>query len=290
MQSMETSNNTILAKEKKLVVLVASHKPDKVYCDEVYTPIHVGRAISQFKTEMLDMIGDDTGDNISTKNKAYCELTATYWAWKNLTGVEYIGLAHYRRYFETQFTYDNIDKIFRMCDVILAEPYLYGRRIEYKMARTLTMEDEAIFLLTLKRLYPDYEQTTIDYLFGFKDIAYNMFVMHRSTFERYCEFTFGILEECDRLMRPLPYTCSMRRLGYIAEYLLPIFCIHNKLRIRTEAIVPFIGEHVTGHYDWKQHLKIQLLKRIYDKQKPKTLESLVAPAVLVGLKADGINI
>ena len=27
--------------DKKLTILVASHKPDKVYRDEVYTPIHV---------------------------------------------------------------------------------------------------------------------------------------------------------------------------------------------------------------------------------------------------------
>lgn len=276
--------------DKKLTILVASHKPDKVYRDEVYTPIHVGRAISRFKTDMDDMIGDDTGDNISAKNKTYCELTATYWAWKNLKDVEYVGLAHYRRYFETQFTEENIDEVFRSCDVVLAEPYLHDRYNEFKMARTLDMEDEAIFLLTLKRLFPDYEQATIDYLFGFKDMPYNMFVMRRETFERYCEFTFGILQECERLMRPLPYTCSMRRLGYIAEYLLPIFCLHNKLRIRTEAVVPFIGEHTHGRYNWKQHLKIQLLKRIYDKHKPKTIEGMIDQAVLVGLKADGISI
>lgn len=289
---MEVPNNTIHSKGKKqkLIVLVASHKPDKVYCDEVYSPIHVGRAISPFKTEMVEMIGDDTGDNISAKNKTYCELTATYWAWKNLKDVEYVGLAHYRRYFETRFTNKNIDEVFRSCDVVLAEPYLNDRYNEIKMARTLTMEDEAIFLLTLKRLFPDYEQTTIDYLFGFKDIAYNMFVMHRSTFEHYCEFTFSILQECERLMRPLPYTCSMRRLGYIGEYLLPIFCIHNKLRIRTETVVPFIGEHTTGHYGWMRHLKIQLLKCFYNKHKPKTIESMVATAVQVGLKADDINI
>ena len=46
----------------KLKILVASHKPDKVYADDVYTPIHVGRAISKFKEEMAGMIGDDYGD------------------------------------------------------------------------------------------------------------------------------------------------------------------------------------------------------------------------------------
>ena len=42
-------------KDKNLTILVASHKPDRVYHDDVYTPIHVGRAISKFKNEMADI-------------------------------------------------------------------------------------------------------------------------------------------------------------------------------------------------------------------------------------------
>ena len=59
----------------KIKILVACHNPGPVYQDEVYTPIHVGRAISSYKDEMADMIGDDTGENISEKNAQYCELT-----------------------------------------------------------------------------------------------------------------------------------------------------------------------------------------------------------------------
>lgn len=274
----------------KIKILVASHKPDKVYRDDVYTPIHVGRAISKYKEEMADMIGDDTGDNISAKNGTYCELTATYWAWKNLKDVEYVGLAHYRRYFETKFTNVNIDKIFESCDVVIAQPYLHDRYNEMKMARTLVMEDEVIFLKVFKKLYPEYEQTLIDYLYGFKDYPYNMFVMKRKTFDEYCTFLFAILAECEKLMKPMSYTSSNRRLGYIAEYLLPIFCLHHHLRIRTEPVVSFLGDKGDRSKNVKQEIKIELLKKIYDKHKPICIEDMCMQSVLVGLKNDGLKV
>ena len=71
-------------KDKKVKILVACHKPDSVYEDEVYTPIHVGRAISKCTDDMHHMIGDDTGDNISDKNPMYCEVTAQYWGMEKL--------------------------------------------------------------------------------------------------------------------------------------------------------------------------------------------------------------
>jgi len=48
------------------------------------------------------MIGDDTGENISSRNEIFCEITSQYWAWKNyeqLGNPDYIGFMHYRRHF-----------------------------------------------------------------------------------------------------------------------------------------------------------------------------------------------
>lgn len=75
-------------------ILVAAHKKYWMLDDSVYLPIQVGAALHP----ALGYVLDNTGDNISAKNPNYCELTALYWAWKNLD-CEYIGLCHYRRYF-----------------------------------------------------------------------------------------------------------------------------------------------------------------------------------------------
>ncbi len=81
---------------EKITILVASHKKVEFPTSDILLPIQVGKALA---SEDLHIQGDNTGDNISEFNKYYCEMSAIYWAWKNLKDSEYIGLCHYRRYF-----------------------------------------------------------------------------------------------------------------------------------------------------------------------------------------------
>lgn len=60
-------------------VLVCCHKKDYWYDGPGFLPIQVGKALSNID---LGIQGDNTGDNISSKNPNYCELTAHYWYWK----------------------------------------------------------------------------------------------------------------------------------------------------------------------------------------------------------------
>ena len=86
-------------------IIVCCHKKDIFKESDIYKPIHVGKAISNIE---LGIQGDDTDENISSKNASYCELTGMYWAWKNLKNTDYIGLCHYRRYFDFNHLYIKI--------------------------------------------------------------------------------------------------------------------------------------------------------------------------------------
>ncbi len=77
-------------------ILISCHKPADVLNTEVFRPIQVGAAGKE--SLMEGIYRDDCGDNISDLNPMYCELTAQYWAWKNLD-LDYYGFCHYRRYF-----------------------------------------------------------------------------------------------------------------------------------------------------------------------------------------------
>lgn len=88
-------------------IIVATHKLYWMPNDNVYLPLHVGRVMEGAVD--LGYLGDNTGDNISGKNKDYCELTGIYWAWKNIAA-DYIGISHYRRQFTRCKKYSNNDK------------------------------------------------------------------------------------------------------------------------------------------------------------------------------------
>lgn len=78
-------------------ILVATHKVCDFPKETIYLPVQVGKSLHpEFVIDGCQP--DDKGDNISSKNPYYSELTAMYWAWKNLDA-DFVGLAHYRRHF-----------------------------------------------------------------------------------------------------------------------------------------------------------------------------------------------
>ena len=102
------------------MIYIATHKKFEVPSVDGYVPIYVGAEGKQ----KLGYLSDNTGENISKKNKNYCELTGMYWVWKN-TQDEYKGMVHYRRYFSNSLRKkyilkeSTIKNILKKYDVIL---------------------------------------------------------------------------------------------------------------------------------------------------------------------------
>jgi len=217
----------------KIKIFVACHKPCDVLHNDVYIPIHVGRAISKYQKEMADMIGDDTGENISEKNPYYSEMTAQYWAWKNVHNCEYIGFCHYRRFFEIDFDKVNVDEIFADgIDVIIVGPILRLEGRFHFLKNYVCSEDLSIMLLAIKKLYPEYYQDISDYANDFIDYPLNMLVCKKSLFDEYAQWIFDILFECEKHIKLSPYSRARRVYGYLSEFLMPAFFKHKKSKMK----------------------------------------------------------
>ena len=115
----------------KIKLIVALHKEFKTPDNSIYVPLELGAATRE--NHFLEL-RDDSGDNISARNPNYCELTGLYWAYKNLTDYDIIGLVHYRRYFmKSDFCFRK-----KLENVITIARTLYGDgHTVYRYASTL---------------------------------------------------------------------------------------------------------------------------------------------------------
>lgn len=217
------------------------------------------------------MQGDDTGDNISQKNPQYCEMVAHYWIWKNVHDTEYVGVCHYRRFFGLDITEDNIKDLLADADVILVEPSCYVDSVYSYFAKYMGAENMTILSLVMKKLCPEYFETLEKICDGFIFYPFNMLISRKILFDEYCEWLFGILEECEKYIKPSPYTNAQRALAYMAEMLTGTYFIHRDFRIKS---VPY--------YKVENGQKILVAQPKFDYRK------FDDPAIILGLKKDGI--
>ena len=273
---------------KKITIFVACHKPVEVKSDDVYTPIHVGRAVSKYKEEMKDIIGDDTGDNISEKDASYSEMTGHYWAWKNYHDSEYIGFCQYRRYFYEIITPENIDGYFsKGADVLLAGPCMRKHSRWSFLQTFVCAEDLAFMLKVVRKLYPDYYKTLSQYGFGSIDYPFNMLICRKELFDKYAEWIFSILFECEKHIKPSPYSRARRVYGYLAEFLTPVFFLHNGYKIKPLHYYRTEWNVKMGGLDIFQKTKKYILRNLINfRDKHSLIE--IDGAVENGFKNDGI--
>ncbi len=220
---------------KDIKILVAAHKPYPMPREEIYLPIHVGRE----GKEPIGFRGDNTGDNISIDNPRFCELTAVYWAWKNLDA-DYIGLVHYRRYFRGETKgmahREDFTKLLAHCDLILPKKRHYcieTIRSHHLHLPYVCEKDLRVLESVIGAKSPEYLPAFHTVMNRRSAHMFNMFVMKRELFCQYCSWMFPILQEADRRIDTSEYTPMERRaVAYLGEFMLDIW--NEKRRIPYE--------------------------------------------------------
>lgn len=204
-------------------VIVATHKPYEMPSDKMYLPVHVGAA----GKESIGYQRDDEGENISSLNPYFCELTGFYWAWKNLKD-DYIGLVHYRRLFEMNG---------RTLEQNQIEPYLGKIKVftpkkrRYWIESLKTHYDHThypehlnITREVLVNKYPDYESAydkAINRTWGY---MFNMMIIERSLMDDYCTWLFDILFDVFKRIDTTNYPAFTKRyVGRMSEILFNVW-------------------------------------------------------------------
>ncbi len=234
-------------------IFVCSHKSVELPEHSLLLPLQVGAALSD--TRLAGYLYDDTGKNISKKNRSYCELTGQYWAWKNIDA-EYYGFFHYRRFlypdqmakrpyiierFATKkllkkLKYDEFLELIHEYDLIVPKgiKMYVSIREHYASADFHHIKDFTLMEKILREFHPE-DEWAIEQYFS-SDVHYfgNIFIMRHDVFMDYAEWLFPCLEEFDRRVNNTEYgKQEMRVDGYLAERLLGVYYTKNRTKIRT---------------------------------------------------------
>ena len=239
-----------------------------------YIPVWAGK---NNKPDVKGFIGDDSGENISEKNKYYSELTGLYWVWKN-TNSDVIGSCHYRRY----FTAAKEPFIHQMKRMLYFPVGLYRKRfgliytnnIQHWKPKILStgdaekiLEDFDIILPTRRKLrqtlkkhynkhhnpsdlvllrkiiaayFPEYLNSYDSILDNDQLFANNMFITRRNTFDSLMEWIFFILFKFEEKTDLEHYKGYQERIfGFLAERLITLWVVHNQLRYKELPLIYF---------------------------------------------------
>lgn len=214
----------------------------------LYLPLHVGRE----GKEDLGYIGDNTGDNISSLNPYYCELTGLYWAWKNLE-CDYLGLVHYRRYFTNKsqpytdnikiddviLSQNDVEEMLDEADVIVPKKRKYYIETLYShYAHTLDGSHLDKTRKIIAEISPDYLESYDKVMKQRSGYMFNMFIMKKELVDDYLSWLFPILDKLYEVIDMSNYTSFEARLyGRVSELLFNVWLDKNEI---TPKEVPFM--------------------------------------------------
>ena len=225
---------------EKITIYVATHKKAEFPKEYIYKPIRVGAALNN---DDFGYQRDDSGDNISNKNKSFCELTATYWIMKNDKS-DIVGLTHYRRYFfkkhknnklENVLSEQDIREILKDKDIIVPNStFIIKHNAEKSWEKTHIKKDYDECRKIIAEKYPDYVETFEQFSKSRFLYICNMFIARKEIFDEYYKWLFDILFELEKRTDTSNYDDYNKRLfGFMSERLFNVWLLkHKELKIQ----------------------------------------------------------
>ena len=225
-------------------IFVITHKVvdlKKENLDCIYHKLMVGKQKKDFLEE--DLLFDSEGDNISSKNKNYCELTGLYWMWKNVK-CNVIGLCHYRRFVLNDklkiMSEKDIKEVLKKYDIILpkAERMKNKENVFSYYKKKHYGDDLLKCREIIEKIYPEYLKTFDKVIYGKKYYPFNMFIMSKSNCNQYCKWLFTIFNELEKLIDIDERDDYQKRVyGFLSERLFYVWILNNKLKIKENFIL-----------------------------------------------------
>ena len=257
-------------------IFVYSHKP---FTPLVKNPVYKILTNTKEKIDTkLSVYRDYEGeDNIADKNLMYNEYTGLYWLWRNYPLKKFIGLNHYRRYYQFLDDVPDIEALLDVYSMLLNRPIIFKEN-NFVLSYTKEVPDNREWygfwhnVEDFDLLEQLFHEKFPEYLDGFEKMKkaqylYNssMFTMPKTMFTEYCEFIFAVLEEYNNIIgchtvpeyikhvednkekyikEHLPYynvEIQARILGYVAERAMNAYIFNGSESIESKSIyVPWI--------------------------------------------------
>lgn len=192
--------------------------------------VHAGSALTDMRFDSVELL-DNSGENISYKNRQYCELTVLYWMWKNRSE-DYMGLCQYRRHFifgenwKEWILINNIDAVFPV-------PTCVFPNVDINYRERHAEEEWEYMLKILGKFYPDYYETAKNVYSNNIYFSCNMFIMKREALHNLCSWLFPIIDAVHKKIGKKQDEYLNRYPGFLSERLITLFFEHNMEKYKT---------------------------------------------------------
>lgn len=233
---------------QNIKIIIACHREYPVPDAPCYLPVEIGTSLH--REEINGFTPDNTGDHISEKNGNYCELTALYWAWKNLYA-DVMGLVHYRRYFAKKHFLKRIAdetdfrKALEKAPVILpVKRHYWIETIYSQYIHAHHEQDLTVTRAVIAARCPAYLAAFDRKMKKRSGHAFNMFIMRRDLLDAYCSWLFPVLFEVEARLDISAYDdYDSRVFGFLAERLLDVWIWTNHVPYTEMPIMNTESQH-----------------------------------------------